>query len=98
MLPYRLIQGRQFGKCGKMLKSKTYQCTPGQTSITRSELAYIKRVHMVALNGNVRHIITDTSASPEALEVIYNNSVGGLYFDRNIPFESGNTINVVYEV
>lgn len=81
------------------LNKKTYQCVPGEVSILRPELAYIEAVHMVALNGNVCKIYIDESVDilVPYLHVRYSPSFGGLYFNENIPFEAGNSINVVYE-
>ena len=81
------------------LNKKTYQCVPGEVSILRPELAYIQALHMVALNGNVYKIYVDEAADilVPYLHVRYSPAFGGLYFNENIPFEAGNSINVVYE-
>lgn len=80
------------------IKRKTYQCVPGETSIAAPELAYIEQLHMVALNGNVHRIITSNDdLILTGLQVRHSPSFGGLYFNENIPFEAGNSINVVYE-
>ena len=54
---------------------------------------------MVALNGNVHQIKINYpfDAVITGLEVGYTPSSGRLNFDENIPFESGNSINVIYE-
>lgn len=80
------------------IKRKTYQCAPGTTSLTAPELAYVPVLHMVALNGNVHRIITsDDDMVLTGLQVRHSPSFGALFFNELIPFEAGNTINVVYE-
>ncbi len=80
------------------IKRKTYSCVPGETSMTAPELAYIPVLHMVALNGKVHRIITsDDDMVLTGLQVRHSPSFGALFFNELIPFEAGNSINVVYE-
>lgn len=82
-----------------MLNKKKYTGVAGEWTITDPALAFIKKVHMVALNGNVHQIKVNYpfDAAITGLEVGYTPSSGMLNFDQNIPFETGNSINVVYE-
>ena len=81
------------------LIKKKYTGVPGEWSIIDPDLAFVKKVHMVSLNGNVHQIKTNYpfDAVITGLEVGYTPSSGRLNFDENIPFETGNSINVVYE-
>ena len=81
------------------LIKKKYTGVPGEWSIIDPDLAFVKKVHMVALNGNVHQIKINYpfDAVITGLEVGYTPSSGRLNFDENIPFESGNSINVIYE-
>jgi len=80
-----------------MIVRKTYNCVIGSTFVISPDLAYV-RVHKVALGGNDYNVFEDNNDSlVTGLSVRHAPGLGGLYFDENIPFESGNTINVVYE-
>jgi len=81
------------------LIKKKYTGVAGEFTITDSALAFVKKVHMVSLNGNVHQIKINYpfDAVITGLEVGYTPSSGRLNFDENIPFEAGNSINVIYE-
>lgn len=80
-----------------MIVRKTYNCVPGATFMISPDLAYVT-VHKVALGANDYNVTqSNDDILITGLNVRHSPAFGGLYFDENIPFESGNTINVVYE-
>lgn len=81
-----------------MLSRKTYNCTPGGYFLVSPDLAYIKKLIMVSLNENVYNIIvSNDDLILTGLTVRYSPAFGTLFFNDSIPFESGNTINLIYE-
>ena len=90
---------KRFGQCGKMLKQKTYSPTPGTSRVYDAELAY-RTIHRVMRSTDIHYHFVSEAAEIEALQlmVMYQPSVGGLFFDENRPFITGEKVNVIYEI
>lgn len=79
-----------------MVKEKTYYPLSGFYEITDAALAYVD-VLMVARSGVVYNE-TDISTLPTDVGLFYghNSATGSIQF--LIPFESNESINVIYEI
>ena len=82
-----------------MLKQKTYNTTPGTSTVYAAELAY-RTIHRVMRSTDVYYHFVNEGAEIEALQLMvrYQPSVGGLFFDENLPFTTGEKVNVIYEI
>ena len=80
-----------------MTLRQTYHPFEGNTSYTDATLAYSKLL-MLSREGVVYDIITSNNdILVTNRQVLYQPSTGLLQFDTNIPFNQGETINVVYD-
>lgn len=78
-----------------MIRRKTIETIPGEVGVTDSDLVYA-RIHWIS-RSDLHYIVKPESRSvPQDLEVFYGDSTGSLRFLNQ--FNSGEKINVVYEV
>lgn len=81
-----------------MTTQRTYNTTPGLWYINTSDLVY-RTIFRVTRGTDVHYItISESDISITNDNVRYAPSLGGLYFDENIPFENNEKINVIYEI
>ena len=78
-----------------MTLSVTYYPLIGQTSITDAQLAYIRPL-LVARSGVEFNIDKDFLNEGGGNFCLYTASTGTISFNENQPFNTGESINVVY--
>lgn len=81
-----------------MTINRIYNTNPGQFSIVDSQLAYTN-IDLVSRNGVVYNVLQPgNEGTIGGLYVAYFPSLGRLNFDSTMPFEIGETINVIFEI
>lgn len=80
-----------------MTIEQTYYPSPGLNQIYDATLAYVK-VLMVARSGTVYDVlISNNDISINTRQVLYQPSFGALVFNSEIPFISGESVNIIYD-
>lgn len=80
-----------------MTKRKTYYPTAGDYEITDTELFYVQ-VLEVDRSGTLYDILLSNDViSLNTRQVRYATGYGTLAFNEDIPFISGESVNVIYE-
>lgn len=81
-----------------MTLRQTYYPTTGENSVFDSAIAYVKMLFL-SREGVVYDILTISSVEIDltSRQVQYNPSTGIIRFDEDIPFNEGETINIVYD-
>ena len=75
----------------------TYYPTVDTSSIADAAIVYSKML-LVSREGVVYDVLTSINDIPiTTRQVLYNPGTGVLQFNENIPFNSGESINIVYE-